>query len=114
MDPHILIALVGGLLHMVLSVIVPCLFKKTDQPFLKDIKKIFELNRQVIITSSLIVVLTIYLALKITPELGLSMNDLNLSLDTLSGSEFNKMPSIQVRDVPPQLANLLKLMNNNY
>lgn len=117
MDPHIFIALVGALLNMVLSVTVPCLVKKTDQPFLNDVKKIFEVNRQVILTSSLIVALTIYLALKIAPELNPSMTELTgLNLDTSSGSEFLRTPMIITREIPQemptQLKNLLRLMQN--
>ena len=112
MDSHIIVALVGGLLNMALSVTVPCLVKKTEQPFLQDVKKVFEVNRQVIITSSLIVALTIYLALKITPELELSMGEMGLNLDTSSGSDFGRVPVIVARQLPPQLSNLLKLMQN--
>lgn len=112
MDPHILVALVGGLLNMVLSVTVPCLVKKTEQPFLNDVKKVFEVNRQVIITSSIIVAVTVYLALKISPELGVTMNDMGLNLDTSSGSEFARAPLIVTREMPPQLVNLLRLMQN--
>ena len=46
MDSHIFIALVGGLVNMALSVTVPCLVKKTNQPFLNDVKKIFELKEK--------------------------------------------------------------------
>ena len=112
MDSHIFIALVGGLLNMALSVTVPCLVKKSEQPFLQDVKKVFEVNRQVILTSSLIVVLTIYLALKIAPELGMTMSEMGLNLDTSSGSEYARVPIIVTREVPPQLSNLLKLMQN--
>lgn len=110
MDPHIFVALVGGLLNMALSVTVPCLIKKTEQPFLQDVKKVFEVNRQVIITSSLIVALTIYLALKIAPELDLG--EMGLNLDTSSGSELGRVPVIVTREIPPQLTNLLRLMQN--
>jgi hypothetical protein len=114
MDPHIFVALVGGLLNMALSVTVPCLVKKTQQPFLQDVKKVFEVNRQVIITSSLIVALTIYLALKLAPELGLSLNEVGLNLDTSSGSDFGstRLPLIVTRELPPQLSNLMRLMQN--
>ena len=37
MEPEFFIALVGALVNMVLSVIVPCLLKKSDQSFLVDI-----------------------------------------------------------------------------
>ncbi len=113
MDSHIFVALVGGLLNMALSVTVPCLVKKSEQPFLQEVKKVFEVNRQVIITSSLIVMLTIYLALKIAPELGLTMSEMGLNLvDTSSGSDFVRAPVIVTREMPPQLTNLLRLMQN--
>lgn len=114
MDPHIFIALVGALLNMALSVTVPCLVKKTNQPFLNDVKKVFELNRQVIITSSIIVALTIYLALKIAPEFNSSMNELTgINFDTSSRSEFVRTPLIyNSQEVPMQLTNLLRLMQN--
>jgi phosphotransferase system glucose/maltose/N-acetylglucosamine-specific IIC component len=86
--------------------------KQTDQPFLNDVKKVFEVNRQVIITSSIIVALTLYLALKIAPGLGVTMNDMGLNLDSLSGSEFARAPLIVSREMPPQLTNLIRLMQN--
>jgi hypothetical protein len=69
METEFFIALVGALVNMVLSVIIPCLLRKSDQSFLVDIKKVFQTNREVIFASSLIVAITIYLALTISPEL---------------------------------------------
>jgi phosphotransferase system glucose/maltose/N-acetylglucosamine-specific IIC component len=113
MDVHIFIALVGALLNMSLSVTVPCLLKKTDQPFLIQVKKVFETNRQVILTSSIIVAITIYLALKISPEIkptfssftGLDMTTSNSS----NFSEYARQPIIinQMEEVPSQLRNLV-------
>lgn len=68
MDLHILIALTGALINMVLSTTVPCLIKQTNRPFLTNVKKVFETNRQLILTSSLIVAITIYMALKVVEE----------------------------------------------
>jgi hypothetical protein len=111
MDSHIFIALVGGLVNMALSVTVPCLVKKTNQPFLNDVKKVFETNRQVIITSSLIVALTIYLALKIAPDFYSSFNQLT-GLETDSASiNLTHKPIIIDAQLNPQLRNLMKLMN---
>ncbi len=112
MDPHIFIALVGALLNMSLSVTVPCVLKKTDQPFLTQVKKVFETNRQVILTSSLIVALTIYLALKVSPDvqpLFTSLTGLDL---TSSASEFSRQPMIvtRINELPSQLRNLVRLM----
>lgn len=114
MDAHIFIALVGALLNMSLSVTVPCLIKKTEQPFLTEVKKVFETNRQVILTSSLIVAITIYLALKIAPEFESNFSNLTgIDMDTSSELfEFNRQPLIITRnEVPSQLLNLVKLMN---
>ena len=69
MEYELFVALVGALLNMVLSVIIPCLLKKSDQSFLNDVKKVFQTNREVIFASSLIVAITIYLALSVSPEL---------------------------------------------
>jgi phosphotransferase system glucose/maltose/N-acetylglucosamine-specific IIC component len=115
MDAHIFIALVGALLNMGLSVTVPCLIKKTEQPFLTQIKKVFETNRQVILTSSLIVAITIYLALKVAPEIQPSFTDLTgINFESsLSPTEFIRHPMIISRnnEFPSQLRNLTKLMN---
>ena len=120
MDSHILIALTGAFINMVLSTTVPCLVKKTDQPFLKDVKKVFEVNRQVIITSSIIVAFTIYLALKIAPELHLSDNDTGLNFDYYNNNnnyndyDYDNRPLLisgnMDRPIPLQLSNLIKLM----
>jgi phosphotransferase system glucose/maltose/N-acetylglucosamine-specific IIC component len=113
MDSHIFIALVGGLVNMALSVTVPCLVKKTNQPFLNDVKKVFDTNRQVIITSSLIVALTIYLALKIAPDFYNSFNQLT-GLETDSSSvNLTHRPIIVDAQINPQLRNLIKLMNRD-
>jgi hypothetical protein len=116
MDAHIFIALVGALLNMGLSVTVPCLIKKTEQPFLTQVKKVFETNRQVILTSSLIVAITIYLALKVAPEIQSSFSSLTgIDLESSqSVSEFNRPPMIvtQMEELPPQLRNLVRLMGN--
>lgn len=109
MDSHIFIALVGALLNMALSVTVPCLVKKTNQPFLNDVKKVYETNRQVILTSSLIVGLTIYLALKVAPEFQSGFSELLSSESSTAGLTHN--PVILETQFPPQLRNLIKLMN---
>lgn len=113
MDSHIFIALVGGLVNMALSVTVPCLVKKTNQPFLNDVKKVFDTNRQVIITSSLIVALTIYLALKIAPDFYNSFNQLTGLETDASSVNLTHRPIIVDAQLNPQLRNLIKLMNRN-
>jgi hypothetical protein len=111
MDSHIFIALVGGLVNMALSVTVPCLVKKTNQPFLNDVKKVFELNRQVIITSSLIVALTIYIALKIAPDFYETIGQLT-GIGDSSSYNLTHRPVIVDFQSNPQLKNLVKLISN--
>lgn len=112
MDAHIFIALVGGLVNAGLSVTVPCLVKNTDQPFLNQVKQVFNTNRQVIITSSLIVALTIYLALQIAPELQSTFTDLTgLSIENSSTmSELPQPMIVSTRQLPSDLKNLIKLV----
>lgn len=141
MDPHILIACTGALINMALSVTVPCLLKDSKQSFMKDIKEVFKLHRQVIITSSLIVALTIYLALKLTPDISSRLQELtSLNFDSapesdeisqpvsrfikkpliisreypqeLNGQELNGYSQKNFQQMPPQLLNLIKLMHN--
>ena len=91
MDNHILIACTGALLNMVLSVSVPYLIGKSKQPFLKDIKEVYNLHRQLIVTSSLIVALIIYLALKITPDTTPNLHELaSLNSNRNYNSKFNR------------------------
>ncbi len=75
MTECIMIAIVGALINLILALIIPCLLKNTQQHILVNIKKVYAVNKQVIITSTIIVFITIYLALKITPELGFSFNN---------------------------------------
>jgi hypothetical protein len=71
-ENYLLVALVGATINMVLSATVPCLLKKTDKTFLQHTKEIFRINRHAILTSSLIMGITIFLALLI-------VNDMNPS-----------------------------------
>ena len=99
MDSHILIAISGALINIALSVTIPSLLQNSKQPFFKDVKEIFKLHKHVIITSSIIVGLSIYLALKFTPDISPNFRELanlnpnNIYLDELY--DFNK-PSIKI------------------
>lgn len=113
MDSHIFIALVGALINMLLSVTVPCLIKKsnTDIKFLEQVKQVFETNRQVILTSSLIVGITIYLALKVSPGIEPVFNELFDLDSSTDASDFGRTPMIiSESQLPPQLRNLIRLM----
>jgi len=89
MSSNIFIALTGALINIVLSVIIPCLTKKSDMPLLQDARKIFETNRQIILTSSLIIAITIYLALEVAPELDSTLSELG---DMSGMTESNELP----------------------
>lgn len=69
MDINIFIAILGGLINMILSLIIPFFLKDVKQPFLNEINTIYKTYKQLIITSSLIVSLTIYITLSIGPSL---------------------------------------------
>ena len=86
MSECVIIAVVGALINMVLALIIPCLLKNTNQPLLLNIKKVYATHKQVIITSSVIVFITIYLALKLTPQLGFSFNN-SISLNPIDDSD---------------------------
>ena len=98
---------------MALSVTVPCLVKKTNQPFLNDVKKVFDTNRQVIITSSLIVALTIYIALKIAPDFYNGFSQLTGIESDSASFNLTHRPIIVDAQLNPQLRNLVRLMNSN-
>lgn len=75
MSECVLIALVGAFINMILALIIPCLLNNTKQPILESIKKVYASHKQSIITSSVIVFITIYLAVKITPQLDFSFDN---------------------------------------
>jgi len=67
MDEHIFIAIIAALVNLLLSVLVPCALKKSDIPLLANIKKMFNQHREMLITSSLLVGVIVYLSLKAAP-----------------------------------------------
>jgi len=89
----VLIAFVGAIINMILALLIPCLLKDTQAPLFVNIKKVYATHKQVIITSSVIVFITIYLALKVTPQLGLSFeNDQPVRNTTNFDNIFNSLP----------------------
>jgi len=90
MDSSIIIALVGALINIMLSVIVPCVFKRSDNSMMNDMREVYKTNRQMIFSSSMIIGITIYLALEFTPQLKEAFGNL-------------------VESSKPQLSNLARL-----
>jgi len=68
MDNHLLVSLVGAVVNAVLVLIVPCTIQKTKLPYSDRIAKAFGKNRDIVISSSVVVAVVIYVALKIVPE----------------------------------------------
>ena len=91
MNLNIIIALLGGIINMILSIIIPYFFKKDTE---QSINTIYKKNRQLIIISSLIVALTIFITLSIGPN-----------FDDMIASLFKK------KQIEPQIINLSNLMN---
>lgn len=86
----LLISVVGALLNMLLSATVPCLIKKSNLPLLDNVKLVFESNRQVIITSSVLVGILIFVSLSVAPEIESAV----LRTNTLSPSQFKYLSQL--------------------
>jgi len=60
----IFIAIIAALVNLVLSILVPCALKKTNVPLLTEVKKMLNQHREMLLTSSLLVGVIVYLALQ--------------------------------------------------
>jgi len=71
MDHDIVIAIVAAMLNILFSLIIPAILSfnalNNVLPFSSNIKKHYEHNRDVILVSSVFVVIFVYLSLKVTP-----------------------------------------------
>lgn len=57
---------------MVLSITIPCMIKNNKEPVLTNVKKIFDANKAALLTSTIIIIITIYIACKINNNIDLS------------------------------------------
>lgn len=108
MNYNIIIALVGALINIMLSVTVPCMFKKTNEPLMNDIKKLYKAKRELILSSSIIIGITIYLALELAPEL----RNLYLNFNAnkyMDDSDF-RLTDLVNRPARPDIRNLIRLI----
>jgi hypothetical protein len=64
---HLAVAIVAAMINIVLSLILPSLLRNSTLPFSTQIKKNYSCNREVILVSSIIVVVFVFISLKITP-----------------------------------------------
>ena len=67
MDTHLIVAIVAAMLNIVLSLLLPSLLKNSTLPFADQIKKNYECNRDVVMVSSVLTIIFVYISLKITP-----------------------------------------------
>jgi hypothetical protein len=66
---NLVIAVVAALVNLVLSLIVPMLFKNTNQPMLLQIKQNYLNNRHTLTISTIIVFVFVYFSLIISPTI---------------------------------------------
>jgi len=83
MDQDIFIAVIAALVNLVLSIIVPCVLKD-NKDILPQLRIMLEHHRATLLTSSVLVAVIVYLALKAAPVIQ--------------------------NDIPPGLLNLAKLV----
>ena len=75
MDIEILIAFVAIGINFLLASFLPQLIEVKHGEMLQEAKKYYLLNRETILTSSIIIGLTVYAALKLTPKLEESVTE---------------------------------------
>jgi hypothetical protein len=66
MDEHIYIALIAALVNLVLSILVPCALKDSKN-ILPQVRMMLEQHRATLLTSSVLVAVIVYIALKAAP-----------------------------------------------
>lgn len=67
MDPDLIVAIVAAMLNIVLSLLLPPLLKNSTFPFASQVKKNYECNRDIVMVSSVLTILFVYVSLKISP-----------------------------------------------
>ena len=108
MDSNMVIVLAAMLVNLILSLVVPCLFKDMNQSFLTQVKQVFNTNKQLILTSTIIVGITTYLALQMYPILEDKLESIFPSLNTYN-SPLSFMSSSTPQVDENQLRVLLRL-----
>ena len=103
MDNNMIIVLSAMIVNLVLSLVVPCLVKDFKQPFLEQIKQVFNFNKQLILTSTIIVGIITYIALQMYPLLENKLDSLFssnyimpqfMSRHTMDNNQYNFLASL--------------------
>ena len=92
MNLNIFIAILTGLINALLSLIIPCLFKNSKNTFINEFKTVYKNNKQMIIVSSIIVMITVYIALITSPDITEYISHLT-GMEFTSSSEYKPMGS---------------------
>lgn len=77
MDRAFTLALAAAIVNVVLSTLIPCIMKNVKAKsgnILSEIKVSFIINRHMLLTSSIVTAILVYLSVKIEPEVA-AMND---------------------------------------
>uniref|UniRef100_A0A6C0H8K0 Uncharacterized protein n=1 Tax=viral metagenome TaxID=1070528 RepID=A0A6C0H8K0_9ZZZZ len=90
MNLNIFIAILTGLINALLSLIIPCLFKNSKNTFINEFKIVYQNNKQMIIVSSIIVMITVYIALITSPDITEYISQLT-GMEFTSSSEYKPM-----------------------
>ncbi len=104
MEIEILIAFVAIGINFILATFLPQMIcnEQKQNPVILEAKKYYLLNRETIVTSSIIIGLTVYLALKLTPKIEDSVTD-------ITGIEYSNANLCQSTTGTPDLKNLKDL-----
>jgi hypothetical protein len=79
-DINIFVALLGALINLILASTVPVLVKDVKQPFVEQIKEVYKTHGNLIMASTLIVFVTIYLSLRFTPYVSLGLSEMGFNV----------------------------------
>jgi len=67
MDYDLIIAIVAAMVNIVFSLFLPALFTRVNLPFREQVQENYENTKHIILVSSILTVLFVYVSLKITP-----------------------------------------------
>jgi len=67
MDSDLIVAIIAAMLNIILSLVIPPLLKDSTLPFATQIKKNYSCNRDIIIVSTVLTIIFVYVSLKISP-----------------------------------------------
>jgi hypothetical protein len=67
MKNHLMIAVVAAAVNYLLSMVLPPLLKNTKLPYAEEIKQNYECNKDIMLVSSLLTIVFVFIALQITP-----------------------------------------------